>query len=303
MSDAFKAARETARRQYGALTAAQARSCGVWPRQVTRLLATGEWQRVVRGVFLVVDVVDDRLRALASAALLAAPRGSVCSHALAAHLWGMRGVGDPARLHVIAPPDQSRVRRERLVVHRNVLVATERAMLGGIPLTTPERTLCDLATTGSAAIAVSAADSALADRTVTPGALAAYVGSWPGPVRRTLALADGLSESPLESRVRVVLVLGGLPEPELQIEFRDEGGRVYARVDLGYRKQRVGIEADGTEVHASVSAAYADRRRQNRLLADGWVILRFTWWDVVRRPGYVVAEVGRVLRARGWTPS
>jgi very-short-patch-repair endonuclease len=72
------------------------------------------------------------------------------------------------------------------------------------------------------------------------------------------------------------------------------GGRAY--LDLGYRRQQVGIELDGRDVHAMPRALYNDRVRQNALTSLGWTILRFTWTDVTRGRDSFVATVAAALR-------
>jgi hypothetical protein len=114
---------------------------------------------------------------------------------------------------------------------------------------------------------------------------------------RVWRLVDARSESPSESRVRVVLHDGGLPTPDLQIQVRDETGRVIARLDLGWRRQRVGLEVDSAE-HDKPTPLYRDRYRQNDLLELRWDIRRVTAYDARRRPAYVqqVARSALALR-------
>jgi very-short-patch-repair endonuclease len=112
--------------------------------------------------------------------------------------------------------------------------------------------------------------------------------------RRVVELAEPRAESPMESRLRALLVLAGLPRPRAQAEVCDRYGRFLGRLDLYYPKQRLGLEYDGeTHRHRLV----ADNRRQNRLLAAGYRLLRFTAADVYRRPDGVVAEVRAALQA------
>ena len=76
-----------------------------------------------------------------------------------------------------------------------------------------------------------------------------------------------------------------------------------ARLDGAYPDRRLGLEFDGQGVHGAVRAIFHDRWRQNRLLALGWTLLRFTWWDVVHDPKGFVAAVRAALsvtRERSW---
>jgi very-short-patch-repair endonuclease len=74
-------------------------------------------------------------------------------------------------------------------------------------------------------------------------------------------------------------------------------GRFLGRVDVGYPDQRIAIELDGFATHGSPAALQRDLRRQNRIVLEGWLVLRFTWADVVERPGEVAATVARALGA------
>jgi len=110
--------------------------------------------------------------------------------------------------------------------------------------------------------------------------------------RRTLELVDPKSESPMESRLRLLLVLAGLPRPEAQAPFMDEWGREVGRIDLYYPAARLGIEYDG-ENHRD--RMVSDNRRQNRLHRLGISLLRYTGPDLRDRPEAVVAEVRQAL--------
>jgi hypothetical protein len=113
--------------------------------------------------------------------------------------------------------------------------------------------------------------------------------------RQVIDLAEVGAESPMESRLRMLLVLNGLPRPELQVTIRDEEGVPAGRPDLYYREQRLGIEYDGETHRASL---VEDNRRQNRLLMAGVTLLRFTASDVTRRPDSVLAQVRDMLAGR-----
>ncbi len=74
------------------------------------------------------------------------------------------------------------------------------------------------------------------------------------------------------------------------------GGTAF--VDLGYRTERLGIELDGRASHELPHAVFADRVRQNRILLADFVLLRFTWFDVVHRADRFVAEVRGAFEGR-----
>jgi hypothetical protein len=99
----------------------------------------------------------------------------------------------------------------------------------------------------------------------------------------------------METRLRLLLVLAGLPGPSAQVSLHDERGRFLGRPDLLYREQQLVIEYDGG-VHRETLVN--DDRRQNRLLGAGYRVLRFTAPDVLGTPDAVVAQVRAALAAR-----
>ncbi|HET9782982.1 MAG TPA: DUF559 domain-containing protein [Candidatus Dormibacteraeota bacterium] len=104
----------------------------------------------------------------------------------------------------------------------------------------------------------------------------------------------------MESRLRLVLILGGLPPPKAQVTIRDRWGRAIGRPDLYYEDGRLGIEYDGV-THRDALAE--DNRRQNRLLNAGVRLLRFTAGDVLGAPNKVVTEVRSALHGMPVSPS
>ena len=89
-------------------------------------------------------------------------------------------------------------------------------------------------------------------------------------------------ESELEKRFTALARRHGLPPLELQHEVW-AAGRFVARIDAAYPELKLAIEVDGFEHHSTPDAFQRDRTRQNRLVALGWTVLRFTWADVVKR--------------------
>ncbi|WP_448641076.1 endonuclease domain-containing protein [Geodermatophilus sp. URMC 63] len=115
-----------------------------------------------------------------------------------------------------------------------------------------------------------------------------------GRARRAAALADGLAGSPQETRLRLLLPRDGLPAPTAQVRVFDDEGFV-ARVDLAYPDLKIAIEYDGLW-HGGRRAFLSDRRRLNRLVAAGWVVLHVTVEDL-RNPRELAARI-RALHAR-----
>jgi len=110
---------------------------------------------------------------------------------------------------------------------------------------------------------------------------------------------DGGAESPQETRTRLLLVRAGLPKPETQIVGVNEIGYPFARIDMGCRELRVGIEFDGAQHWTHPAQRTADIDRYAELVSLGWRIVRVSS-DLLRyRPEVVVARVCAALRDAG----
>ena len=99
----------------------------------------------------------------------------------------------------------------------------------------------------------------------------------------------------METRLRMLLVLAGLPCPEVQVSIRDDEGRFLGRPDLLYRLQRLAIEYDGGNHRDRM---VDDNRRQNGLIGAGFRLLRFTAADVYGTPDIVAMQVRHCLLAK-----
>ena len=115
-------------------------------------------------------------------------------------------------------------------------------------------------------------------------------------IAQVLALADACAESPMESRARMALHLGGLPAPVVQHPVIARGARYY--LDLAYPEVRLAIEYDGAE-HRTQRRARRDLIREAALTALGWHILRFDADVVLYRPDRLVDVVRTELAVRG----
>jgi very-short-patch-repair endonuclease len=238
-----------------------------------------------------------------AAVLLTAPPGAVISHLSAADAWGLeipfRDRADD-RVHVTVPEGSRAESRIDRRLYRLALAETDVVRRGALPVTSPVRTWRDLAgvLTPPALLAVSdQLVNGLASRhDLADELLRRPSGRGCARARRALPLADPRAESPMESVVRWLIHEAGLPAPELQFGVRDGVGAFIARADLAWPDRRVIVEFDG-DVHRQRDVFVKDLRRQNRLVAAGWTVLRFTSADVLGRPEEVLAEIRRAL---GW---
>lgn len=280
--------------RHGPVTIAYAEGLG-FSRQCLR---GRNWRRIGCGTYVWAGMdLDPHSELLALHCRL--PPGCVFSGLTAGRLHGMDADGNTA-VEVTVPPGVSVRARPSLRIHTAGLDPSAVTRCGPLPVTTPLRTCFDLARSLPMVDAVAALDSALHRKLVTLHELREYVGRSSRlrgipQARRVIELVEADVESPMESRLRMILVLGGLPRPEVQIELLDCRGNFLARPDLLYPAARLAIEYDGTTHRDNL---VADNRRQNRLQRAGYRLLRYTSPDVYNRPDEILEEVRTQLSAR-----
>jgi hypothetical protein len=238
--------------------------------------------------------LDVRLRISAAALLL--PAGGAVSGRSAAALHGVDVLRSDGPVEIVLPRDAAMRPRAGVAVRRALLPPDDVVCIDGIPVTTAVRTAFDLARLEQLVEGVVCLD-AFVRAGLDAGQLADYVGAhprWRGVRRAGQALqyADGGAESPMESRLRMILVLAGLPKPAVNQPLYDTRGVFLARPDL--RIDRILVEFDGG-VHRDAQVFASDARRQNRLLEAGYTVLRYTAPDVYRRPHEIVAQTRAAL--------
>lgn len=120
--------------------------------------------------------------------------------------------------------------------------------------------------------------------------------------RDLLTLLDGRPESPLESWSRLVIDRSALPSPDLQREFRDDLGGVVARVDFFWEEFGVVGECDGMGKYfgeysdKSLREVLDDEKFRAQVLTDmGYIIVRWTWHELLHRPHLVVERIERAI--------
>jgi very-short-patch-repair endonuclease len=251
-------------------------------------------RRVYRDVYVDARVPDShRLRARA-ASLVLLP-GAVVSGLSAAVLWGVDLADERDDVEVVLPPGSHPRRIPGVRVRRLPLDPADVRVLDRVRLVSPE-----LATVRAASLldpddAVVAIDRMAAAKLVDLEALRARVdapGAASARVRRACRRADGLAESPRETRLRLLMIDGGLPAPVAQYVVRHEGREV-ARVDFAWPDLRIAVEYDGAW-HAEPGQFAKDRRRLNRLQEAGWRVVFVTAADL-HRPAQLLATIRTAL--------
>lgn len=268
---------------------------------VTRRQLEGRYfVRLFRDVYLDATIDVDH-RTLCEGAALLLPSGAAFAEMSAAVLWGVP-LRPPPEVTAFVPPGLHVRNRTGMIVRRIQLMADEVTDILGPSVTTPVRTAFDLAHRLPRVEAVIALDAMLHKRLIYQDTLAAYVDArrgdfGAGVARQIVGLADPSAESAMETRLRLVLLDGGLPPPVSQFRVMN-GRRIVARLDFAYPDAMLVLEYDGDH-HRDRTTFRFDLERQNELRLLGWTVLRFTADDVLGHPMRVVAQVRTLLRRTG----
>jgi hypothetical protein len=193
-----------------------------------------------------------------------------------------------------------------MCLHRSHLPPGEITTAEGIPVTTPHRTLFDLAAVIDRQALERAAERADALRLTEPSlaALLARHPHRPGATALRAILGREVSatatRSELEDRFLVFLDAHGLPRPLVNngIEVR---GR-WMECDCVWPSQRLVVELDGRATHDTTAAFERDRDRDRLLQAAGWRVVRITWRQLIADVDRIAADLRDLLRGAGQYP-
>ena len=285
--------------QGGVLRLDQALECGLCRSTVGRYATEGTWKRISRGVYRLVDIdgADQRVRA----AIAALPR-AVASHETAAE---MRSIPHLRRgLATVMVHSRTTHVFPGVVVHRTTdLDSTHVTDHNGVPVTTPERTIVDLAGCLHPKHLEFIVDDLIAAKRLDVNDLGSMVDAIarrgkPGSRTLRTLLSDRTSDlegfaSRLERLGLNVLADAGLPTPKTEYPAPWNEAE---RIDAAYPSAKVGIEWDSKRWHTQVTAFQRDRKRDRYALLAGWRVFRFTWQDVTEYPYDVVGAIRTALK-------
>jgi very-short-patch-repair endonuclease len=278
----------------GPFTSAEARGIGVTRGQ----LRGSGYRRLGSGLYRWVGLKESP-QVMLTAVARRLPAGAAFSGRTAAWLLGLDlAPCDPIEVTIPEPIGSSR--RAGACVRRAALTSEEVLLRRGLPATSALRTVVDLGSRDPLTEGVVAADLFLHAGLVTVVELRTHVAAHPrakgiARLRRVVDLAEPKTESAMETRLRMLLVLAGLPRPEVQVSIHDEKGRFLGRPDLLYHHQGLAIEYDGGNHRDRL---VDDNRRQNGLIGAGLRLLRFTAADVYGNPDVVAMQVRQALTVR-----
>jgi very-short-patch-repair endonuclease len=282
-------------RQYGVVSREQLLAAGVGRGAIVRALDAGRLRPVFRGVYAVGHVALCR-EGRWMAALLTCGQGASLSHQTAATLWGLLSV-PVLPIDVIAPVARGR-KHGHIRTHRMLLAPLDAVVRDNLRVTTPSRTIVDLAATLQGRALREVVERAQDLNRFDPDDIRdtlARAPRRPGSRRlhdliTLLAPDDDNARSHLERLFLAVTRKAKLPRPRAN---HDIAGR---RRDFAWPDQRLVVETDGYRYHSSRAAKRRDNRRDRQLTALGWRTLRFTYEEVAFEPGVVGADVAQLLR-------
>lgn len=190
-----------------------------------------------------------------------------------------------------------RRRHPGLLVRCDRLAPGEIACVGDIRVTSPLRTAFDLGRGDDLVEAVVAVDALAYKHRFNPDRLLGFTVHFPRARGKNrlfdvLAHADRKAMSPMETRLRMLLVLAGLPRPVTQHPVQDPVARTAVWLDLAYPDRRIGIEYEGEE-HIRTERVLRDIGRGTRLVDAGWRNYRYTKHEIRDEPERIVAEITR----------
>jgi hypothetical protein len=248
---------------------------------------------------------DTELTALvrAQAAWLACRGGGVLAGLSAAAVHGA-GWTDPRMPATIIGTDHRRP--SGIAVCTSKLAAHESCVVDGMRVTTPVRTVVDLARRHPLDSAVAAIDSLANATGLTVADMYTAAGRYPDRQGRKRALqaisfVDPGSSSAQQTWLRLLIMRAGYPRPESQIPIHDQRGALLGTVGLGWRDLRIGVEYESTHRRGGGPRVENDIRRIDELLEQRWIVIRVTAADTDATVARRVAEAwaSRTRASRG----
>jgi predicted transcriptional regulator of viral defense system len=304
--DAFdRRVAEIAAAHHGVFAFHHLQALGATQAQRNARIQAGRWDTPYEGVYRVAGS-PRTWRGDVQAACWAGGTRAVASFRSAAELHGLPGRTD--RFVEITCPRWRRTRHSGLIVHESrALEARDITVVDGLPVTTVERTIFDLAAVRGAVTVELAIDNALRRELTTVDLLTELLLRLGKRGRKGTRLVRGLlvariqgytpTESEQEFMLLTTLRRHGLPDPVRQHTVLDAEGRFVARVDFAYPDLKIALEYDSYQEHVGNRAHVRDSRRRNTLLGLGWAVLVATAADVGRGRGAAFAAEVRRTRA------
>ena len=289
--------------QLGSFSRAQAHEQGMTDDQLRRRVQSGFLHQVGPNAFRLPGATSGALGDLRAVLLDVGPP-CWASGPTAAALHGFDGFRLQRPFHLTIPRERN-VRRMNVVVHSSADLPTlDQETVEDIPVTSPTRTLIDLARIEPAARLAAALDSALRDGLASEDLvhrrIAALRTKGRYGIPKLLDVLDGREvtrggHSWLEREFLRLVAEAGLPRPECQVVLTRANDRL-VRVDCRFPGTPIIIELLGYRFHRTKQQMSRDAERLNALVLDGFTPFQFTYDQVVSQPRVVTATVDLALR-------
>lgn len=265
-----------------------------------RLLRTSRYRRIFRGVYIRADVAPTERERL-EGALALHPDDAWLSHRTAAAWCGVV-VPDSPLVHVSVRRSKDRRWQPGIKPHL-APPATRTRTWEGLPVSEPVRLFVELASMLDLVDLVVAGDSMLKVFGITADALRAGLQRtadyWSPAARHAASYVRDRVRSAMETRVRMLVVLAGLPEPEVNHAVRAANGDVLVEFDLAYRHHRFAIEYHGRHHRDDGRTWRRDLRRTELVDALDWHVLNLIASDVYDTPGATLERIRAAAARRG----
>lgn len=261
---------------------------GITPAQLRKLLDENVLRRPLYGVYVRADL-DDTMELRLACVRLVLPKHAVVADLAAAWVHGVdcydhaeHAIGP--RLDVVSIDGHEPLERAELFGGKRTLAPEDICEIGGVLVTTPLRTACDVACLRGRHRALAVLD---AFRRTHGLEIDDFLRILPRLARRRgviqlrelIPLSSPLAESMPESWTRIVIIDEQLPVPKPQV-WVFVPGLGYVRLDLAYEELKIAVEYDGEEFHSDDAARAADETRREALRKAGWIVI------VVRKDGF-----------------
>ncbi len=277
--------------QWGIVSVDELRECGLAPDAISVRARNGRLHRIHRGVYAV-GHANPVLEGRFLAAVKACEPQALLSHFSAAALFGFLR-WDGRRPEVTVVGTTSRVHRGIRVHRTSVLAPPDATRVHGIPVTSPARTLVDLASVLPYPMLRRAVRQAQSLRRVNLRELRDVLYRMGGrrgtrKLKRILATGAAPTRSELEDVVLDLIVSGGLAHPNVNLPLLLSGRRVVP--DFRWPEEHLVVEADGAAWHEHKLAREDDAKRQALLEAHGERVVRVTWGQAIARRAETLAR-------------
>ncbi|MEO7198384.1 MAG: DUF559 domain-containing protein [Solirubrobacterales bacterium] len=286
-------------RQKSLITAAQFKSIGLTETGVRSRIVRGRLHRIHSGVYATHSPPYSREQLWLAAVLACGPGALLCGLPAAGH-WGIIE-SPPLTAHISLPSGRGRS-REGLTVHRRSVDPRDVRNKDGLPSTSVDVVLVDLAPTHAEAELESMLVAAESLGLLRRSRLAELVSSrrgrpGTGRLASILALEPAIIRSDLELLFMPIWREAGVDRPKVNFPISVVGGHVLT-VDFAWPQIRMVVEADSQRFHGDWERAAADRERDQLLALEGWVVHRFVRRRIKKDPRGTAERLRLLTAAR-----